>query len=268
LLYPNFSREWEAGDWLAAHIPAREKWAFHGNQINETKEQWEKGNTFYHQVLKPSAGVLFEFFRNREIVSAFIGKESGLTKPEIQGIKPESPVKEPYIVFFPGASHPSKQWAARNFAALAASVEKGRKFRIIIAGSGSETALCREIEIAAPEMALSMAGKTSITALLKLIAGAELLLSNDTAALHMGLMCGIDCIALWKGNHYGRFLPYPEDFKNLSICLPDDLSSKSREYMESRFGENYGGEINDIKVEPLIDLLTITLENKCKNALK
>ena len=250
LLYPNFSREWEAGDWLAAHIPAPEKWAYDGNLINETETQHRQGNGFYNFLIHPRPGVQFDFFRNCDIVSAFLGREAQSLKPAIRGIVPEPPVQGPYAVIFPGASHDSKRWPAEGFSGLAAFLEKEFKGKVVLAGSAAEADLCREIALAAPVSGLNLAGKTTVSGLLKLIAGADVLISNDTAALHMGIQCGIPSLALWKGNHYGRFLPYPEeDFPNVRICMPPSLETLGREKLEAEYGENYGADISGIPLE-------------------
>ena len=76
LLYPNYSREWEAGDWLVAHITAKNKVAFKGNLSNEKLEEHETGNLFYSQLVHPASNVKFDFFRNIEITEAFLGQKS------------------------------------------------------------------------------------------------------------------------------------------------------------------------------------------------
>jgi len=257
LLYPNFSREWEAGDWLLAHICSQEKWGFKGNTINESPKQREDGNKFFSHLIEPSGGLTFEFFRNKEISSRFKGKESTLIKPSIDGVLPEKPVSGPYAVLFPGASHLSKQWPAANFAEVAVHLAKHSHLRIIAAGSKQEVELCTEILNAVPE-GINLAGKTSIPGLLKLIAGAELLISNDTAALHMGIQCGIRSIALWKGNHYGRFLPYPKfHFQNLSICCPPEFANSSEADLMAKYSENYGADISKISVSTVVKAISI-----------
>ena len=72
----------------------------------------------------------------------------------------------------------------------------------------------------------------------------------------MGIQCGIPSIALWKGNHYGRFLPYPREyFSNFYLCLPDSIESLSETERQSAFAENYAIDISEIPSEKVINIL-------------
>ena len=42
-----------------------------------------------------------------------------------------------------------------------------------------------------------------------LVAGASLLVSNDTVAAHLAAQAGTPCLVLLMGENYGKFFPYP-----------------------------------------------------------
>ena len=249
LLYPNYSREWEAGDWLVKHIPAFEKYAFNGNAVNETLWQHEEGNTFYSHLLTPEAGGKFDFFRNREIVSAFSGRDSLLEAPEIQHSTSHSQNGR-YAVFFPGASLESRRWPEYRFSELGKMVNEKFGLDIRLAGGPSEKDLCDRIIGNDSLIFENLAGKTSLPELLKIIAGSYLLVSNDTSAIHLGAQSGIPSICIFKGNNFGRCMPYPEGLlQNFRVCMPQKLREMTHADCVAQFSENDGLEISDISVE-------------------
>ena len=56
----------------------------------------------------------------------------------------------------------------------------------------------------------SLAGKTSLQQLTTIIAGAQLLVSNETSAVHIAAAVGVPSVCIVGGGHYGRFVPYDE----------------------------------------------------------
>ncbi len=55
---------------------------------------------------------------------------------------------------------------------------------------------------------LNWAGRTSLPELAGVLARAKLVITNDTAAAHIGPAAGTPTICLVGGGHHGRFLPY------------------------------------------------------------
>jgi len=261
LLYPNFSREWEAGDWLVKHIPSKEKFAFDGNTVNQTDQQHREGNDIYSKLLEPEESAMFDFFRNGEITSVFTGRQSRLKAPQIvlPGI---NPVNTAYAVFFPGASFEPRRWPEERFAELGNFIHKHLGMKIILTGGPLETELCQRIAAANPDIFENLAGKTSLPQLLKLISQSDLLVSNDTSAIHMGAQCGVPSYCLYKGNNYGRCMPYPDGLlPNLVVCMPKSLLEINEEERINRFSENDGGDIREITVDTLRSLI-IQLSDK------
>ncbi len=119
----------------------------------------------------------------------------------------------PYIVLFPGASARQKRWPAAHFAALARGLQQhyGRAFRLVLAGSPADAPLARRISRAAgPAVAFDdRTGHTDLLGLAALLAGARLLISNDTVAAHLAAQAGTPTLVLLMGENYGQFFPYP-----------------------------------------------------------
>ena len=51
-------------------------------------------------------------------------------------------------------------------------------------------------------------GKTSLQELVAVIAGAHLLIGNETSAVHIAAAVGTPSVCITGGGHFGRFVPY------------------------------------------------------------
>jgi ADP-heptose:LPS heptosyltransferase len=55
---------------------------------------------------------------------------------------------------------------------------------------------------------LNWAGRTNLSQLTAVLAGAKLLLANETSATHLAAAAGVPAVCLLGGGHFGRFMPY------------------------------------------------------------
>ncbi len=165
---------------------------------------------------------------NRLLTGLFLGEKNmdtvalkqPVSLPDSTAFQMELP-KEPYLVFFPGASAGSKRWPPSHFAALADLLQPSG-IRIILAGAPSDKEFARDIIVGArfPDNILDLTGKTSLPQLLFLVTNARILVSNDTSAAHMAAMYQTPLVALCNGNKYGRFFPYPSGFSQVASLHP------------------------------------------------
>ena len=112
-----------------------------------------------------------------------------------------------YYVFAPGAEYgPAKRWPARHFAALATQLDQP----VLLLGSGKEAALCEEIAGAVngeqPGQCRNLAGKTSLTDALGLIAASRGMVSNDSGLMHVAAAFGVLQVAVF-GSSSPRHTP-------------------------------------------------------------
>ena len=173
----------------------------------------------YTRLLPTTRAVLFEYYRNQEFFEYWLAaRPSPAVVPKVPALPWQLPAAEtaatgPYLLLFPGASARQKQWPARHFARLAQALHAryGSRYRLLLAGSAADEALARRIVRAAgPGVPLiNRCGQTDLPALAALVAGARLLISNDTAAAHLAAQAGTPCLVLLMGENYGKFFPYP-----------------------------------------------------------
>src|SRR5208283_3095124 len=68
---------------------------------------------------------------------------------------------------------------------------------------------------------------TTLIQLAELVHNAELLISNDTSAVHIGVAVNANVICVSNGNTYGRFVPYPAQVYSRIITLfPEDVENE------------------------------------------
>jgi len=179
----------------------------------------------YTHLLPTTRAVLFEYDRNREFFEQWRQQFSAANAPlapiaaplvlplAVRQAGAARAATEPYIVLFPGASARQKRWPARRFGELAQALHQryGARYRLVLAGSPGDAAYVPAIaQAAGPAVPLdNQCGQTDLPGLAALIAGAQLLISNDTVAAHLAAQAGTPCLVLLMGENYGKFFPYP-----------------------------------------------------------
>lgn len=126
---------------------------------------------------------------------------------ELQAIEEaRSLVPGRYVCVHPGARYQSRRWGAERFAAVADELAR-RGFDIVITGSGWEAELAREVERAMHLPAINLAGLTTLGSLAALLAGARLLISNDTGVAHVAAGLNLPSVVVVTGSDPQRWAP-------------------------------------------------------------
>lgn len=174
----------------------------------------------YTRRLPSTRAVLFEYDRNREFFAHWLGSAGEPLAPEAAPLALPAAVTTaealrttPYILLFPGASARQKRWPTGHFGQLAQALHQaaGGRYQLVLAGSPADAELARQIQQAAGAAVplLNRCGQTDLPGLAALVAGASLLVSNDTVAAHLAAQAGTPCLVLLMGENYGKFFPYP-----------------------------------------------------------
>ena len=123
---------------------------------------------------------------------------------ELAAVAPEL---EPgtYAVVHPGARS-ARRWPEGRFAEVANALSS-ESLRVVLTGSRSETGVARRVsgEMAVP--ALDLTGKTSLGALGALVAGARLLVSNDTGVAHVAAALRVPSVVVVTTSDPERWAP-------------------------------------------------------------
>ena len=101
-----------------------------------------------------------------------------------------------FVVFVVGCSphRPEKRWPARNFGVVGRALVK-RGFEILLVGTDADQDTVKEVEGYLPELR-NVCGKTNLSQLMYLFAGAELVLGNDTGPIFLAAKSGTPTLVL------------------------------------------------------------------------
>jgi ADP-heptose:LPS heptosyltransferase len=117
------------------------------------------------------------------------------------------------------SSDPRKFIPATWFVETLRGLEEER-LRIILFGSPEEKEICGEIAMNILDIPYvcevkDLSGQTTIGKLIEGLRRCDVVLSQDTAALHIGVALGKPTVGIIGGEHYGRFYPWGDSRINL-----------------------------------------------------
>ncbi len=233
LLHPTFSRSPES-DEVVRLIRAAAKTGQEGDTTNQDPETKRVGDSYYSVLVTASTEAVFEFDRNRNFFVNVLGNNDLPDSPVIESY--QNIPKEPVCVFFPGASHPARQWSARNLGDLSKRIWEKYQLKCWVLGTAAEKGLAAEI--------VSRGGgyvedfmACSMKEMLSRVASSVLVVANDSAGYHLGACLGIPTICITLAANNGRFVPYPGSYgKHVTYCYP-----KSAELVKSMSPGNDNG---------------------------
>lgn len=134
------------------------------------------------------------------------------------------------IALNPGSSESRRRWPARQFAALADLLARSG-FHPILVGGPSDALVCAEVQARCAAAIPNFCGRTSVAQMAALLSRAELLVSNDTGAIHIASAVGCRVVGLFGASAYfAETSPWSEGNVILQgplgqdgVCLDTDL---------------------------------------------
>lgn len=238
LIHPVYSRDFFWGDLITRLTAIPKRVTMRGDKINMTMEQHAISLGYYTDIIDDPNQVRFEFDRNKFFFAKLLNETISEDLPSI-AIKEPRTNSPDYIVLFPGASQAWKRWPPENFGSIARILLERTNLHIYICGDARDLILANQITAccATTDRMKILCGKTSLEDLVKVLKNAKLLLSNDTSAVHLAAAVGGPRIlAIFCGNHYGRFLPYPRPRANNFRCvMPPEMKQLSEKEKTNQF---------------------------------
>jgi len=211
---------------------------------------------FYTKKIKQSSVHLVDFFLDM-VCAAGARKtkcEFGLTPQskaiaETQKILSENKIdKDNYAVLVPSATVEAKKWPIENFAALAEKVYAKYRCSIVAIGAESEKPVAEKLKTIAKTPIINLAGKTNIAQLIALLAGAKVVVSNDTGPAHIAAGLGVPMVLIFGFTNPSRVGPYG---RNETVAAID--ADKRGTQVEST---NPAHNIKNVTVESVFDLIS------------
>ena len=259
IFYPVFSRVHHY-DKLVGKLHGTNKIACLGDKANKRGKS-DITERVYNRIIQtePTNGI-FEFERNKEIISKFLGEKIEQAKPNIEtNLLPAATLILPkqYVVFHVDASSSESIWPQENFAQAAEYIYQKYSLPIVLLGySNNVEPLMR---LLSTNGIINLYNKTSLPESAAILSKADIFIGNDSGLLHIAAAVGVQkIICLCKGNTYGRFVPYPSFsskeeyyfvFPPIIECKLEDEYALKVKYADGRY--------EDIKTIPLSRVLKL-----------
>ncbi len=257
-LNPSYSREF-AGDNLVRLSKAPERIGMEGDTWNMSAEEKARCDLFYTKLVPHTGDRLFEFERYRIFFRSLLGKEGASLDDFAPSLPVRSKVSEKndarfVASIFLGANDQYRKWPASHFRRLVLWLEAQEKISeiLLLGGPGEQNDARLILDGLGSSKSRNLAGTTNLKELVEHIGRSDLLVTHDSCGVHIGMATPVKhVLCLSSGNHYGRFLPYPEACggRKLRVLLPID---------ETALAKGEGGATENLyegrQVWPLADL--------------
>jgi ADP-heptose:LPS heptosyltransferase len=208
-IQPNYNRELIIEDALMRATRAAERTGSHGTPQFISARQRRIGDRWYTHLVPTSERLMHDLERNAEFVRNLSGAAVGIVRPRIAPPAHAPMVKPPYLLFAVGASSPLKMWPMHNFVWLArALAERGAPKPVFCAGV-TDWVDKIALEQFAPAESTDLLGRTTLTELIALISQAQLVVTNDSGAVHLAAALAVPVVCIAGGGIVGRYVPYP-----------------------------------------------------------
>ncbi len=158
----------------------------------------------------------------------------------------------PFVALHPGAKDPARRWHPERFAALAAALAADHGARLLLTGAESERPLTAALRAALPPgvPVLDLAGATVLGTFAALIAGLDLLVTNDTGASHLAAAARTASVVLFGPSRPERWAPL--DRSRHLIVDAAEFDPRSSPGRSPILGEEPGGDLAALPVEPVL----------------
>jgi len=247
VLQPSYTRTF-VGDGLAALTGARNIIGFESDNEGILPRYKRKTDKTYRLLLKVPMDIQFEFDRTKLFFETVLGQKLAIQKPQL----PAEKKTKNSILIFPGAGAAKRSWEPGKFLELIQLIIKHTTKHIILAGGPDEIKTGETLMNALPaQNVTNRIGQTPLTELIGLIADADLIISNETSAIHIAAAVDTKAICILGGGHFGRFAPYPPGIKNAPLCLFEKMAC---------FNCNWGCHYKTAENEPFPCVSAISME--------
>ena len=158
------------------------------------------------------------------------------TKEDDEGVDrllKECGIADPIIVVNAGAKSRLKRWTADGFAAVADRMIAECGANVVFVGLKEDEGIVKEIIAKMKNKAYDLVDKTNVRQLASLLKRARLLITNDSAPLHLGCAVGVKVVALFgptDPRKYGPTGEFDVVIREKLSCAPCERAECARNY--------------------------------------
>ncbi len=137
------------------------------------------------------------------------------------------PIHKKLIGIAPFAKHNAKMYPLQEMEKVVQLLSANEQIQVVLIGSKQEAAILQGWANKY-ENIINIAGKYNLQQELQIIAGLNVLLSMDSANMHLASLVGVPVVSLWGGTHpwlgfYGWGQPYENALQENLPCRPSSV---------------------------------------------
>ncbi len=129
---------------------------------------------------------------------------------ELEALGPAPSLREDYACLHAGARDPRRRWPPERFAAIGDDLQR-RGLRVVLTGTREEQSITAAVARAMPAPPIDLTGQLSLGGLAALIAGARLIVANDTGVSHLADAVGVPSVIVFLASDPARWAPLDRD---------------------------------------------------------
>lgn len=132
-------------------------------------------------------------------------------------------LNEEYVLLVPGARSSLKRWAREGFVEVGRSIVKKYGFHVVVAGDASESDLVGGIVAEIGTGAVGLSGETTFGQLAALVAGAKVVVANDSGVLHTASYLDKLVVGIYGPSDFIRYGPWSKRglvVRKSVLCAP------------------------------------------------
>lgn len=136
-----------------------------------------------------------------------------------------------FILVSPGARSHIKRWPADKFAELSNRLIQDFKVKVLIVGDEGDAPVCEAVRAQIPSGGLNICARTSLKSLAGLMKKAGLIISNDSAVMHLASYLDRPVLAVFGPTDYRKYGPWGRSFKVVHSrleCAPCEIAQCPR----------------------------------------
>lgn len=150
--------------------------------------------------------------------------------------------KNQFVGLFPGAGHPSRRWALEKFAETAQKMSESENIQTIVFLGPEENDLRPEIEAKFPPNNLIF-DKLTLPEFMAALSKLDVLVSNDTSAVHIGAIAGTHVVLVMDGRAPTTYLPLTENLtvvntKKIDAISVEEVTIAARRALNAKSASN------------------------------
>lgn len=143
---------------------------------------------------------------------------------------------KPFVVISPGAKSHVKRWPLRNFARLADMIKKGFGYDVVLVGDKNDRVVIERILFNMRTAPLNLIEKTNIPELAHIIKKSSLVITNDSAPLHIASAVGARILTFFGPTDEKEYGPktrakskvLKKDLKCSPCTVPQCINSENK----------------------------------------